>query len=163
MGTLRVILIVLHIIAAGVWIAQAVADLAFGRVMRGSEGKPVELPLLMAQTRVLTVMGQVGGIGILLTGFGLIWVDGYSFLGIGGFTPNWLMVKQIVYLAAMGLAFVVLIPAQNRLRPQFIAAAKGTPKVTPEVRQLSERMMLTSRLINLLVLLNILLGVWKPF
>lgn len=163
MNVLRTILLVLHIISAGVWIAQAVADLAFVRVMRSSEGKPVELPLLMAQTRVLTVMGQFGGIGILLTGFGLLWVDGFSFLGVGGFTPNWLLVKQIVYLVAMGLAFVVLIPAQNRLRPQFVVAAKGTPKVTPEIRQLSQRMMLTSRLINVLVLVNILLGVWKPF
>jgi hypothetical protein len=162
MITIRQILIALHIISAGIWIAQVAADFAFAGVMRGSKGKPIELPLMMAQGRVVGFLGQVGGIGILLTGFGLIWVDGLSFLGIGGFTPTWLLIKQIVYLVAMGIVFFFIVPTQRKIVPQFIEAARGTPSVTPEIRQLSAQLTNASRLINLLVLVNIVLAVWKP-
>jgi hypothetical protein len=159
---LRVLLIVLHIIFAGVWIAQFAAEIGFGLALRGSEGKAVELPLLMARTRVLGFMGQVGGIGILFTGFGLLWVTGLPFLGIGGFTPTWLLIKQIVFLIAMVIVFIVLTPMQRRLVPQFVQAAKGTPTVTADIRALVSQMTSVSRLINLIVLVNIILGVWKP-
>jgi len=162
MITIRHILLVLHIIAAGVWIAQVAAEIGFTAVMRGSQGKPIELPLMMAQGRVVSFMGQVGGIGILLTGFALLWADGLAFLNIGGFTPTWLLIKQIVYLLAMLIAFAILMPMQRRLVPQFIEAARGTPTVTPEIRRLNTQLRNVSRLINLLVLVNIFLAVWKP-
>ena len=162
MITIRHILLALHIISAGIWIAQLAAEFAFRSVMRGSQGKPIELPLLMAKVRVVNFMGQAGGIGILLTGFALLWTDNLSFLGIGGFTPTWLLIKQIVYLVAMGIAFMFIIPTQRKLVPQFIEAARGTPTVTPEIRQLSAQMTNASRLINLLVMVNIVLAVWKP-
>lgn len=162
MITIRHILLALHIIAAGIWIAQLAAEVGFIAVMRGSQGKPMELPLMMARGRVIGFLGQVGGIGILLTGFALLWADGLAFLGIGGFTPNWLLIKQIVYLAAMGIAFLVLMPMQRRLASQFIEAARGTPTVTPEIRRLNARLTNVSRLINVLVVVNIILGVWRP-
>jgi hypothetical protein len=162
MMSIRDILLALHIISAGVWIAQLAAEFAFRSVMRGSQGKPIELPLLMARVRVVNFMGQAGGIGILLTGFALLWTDNLSFLGIGGFTPTWLLIKQIVYLVAMLIAFLFIVPTQRKLVPQFIEAARGTPTVTPEIRRLSEQMTNASRLINLLVLVNIVLAVWKP-
>jgi hypothetical protein len=162
MDIVRVVLLALHIIAAGTWIAQFPAELGFRMALRGSRGKPVELPILIAQGRVLNMMGQIGGIGILLTGFGLIGIERLGFLNIGGITPNWLLFKQIIYLAAMLIAFAVLMPAQRRLRPLIVEAVKGTPTVTPEIRQLMDRSMMASRLVNLLVLVNVVLGVWKP-
>jgi hypothetical protein len=162
MISIRIIVLALHIISAGIWIAQLAAEVAFTGVLRGSQGKPIELPLMMAQVRVVNFLGQVGGIGILLTGFGLLWIEGLAFLNIGGFTPTWLLVKQVVYLAAMLIVFLVLVPTQRRLAPQFIEAARGTPKVTPEIRQLNRRLTWVSRLIDLLVLVNIVLAVWKP-
>lgn len=162
MDIIRYILLALHIISAGIWIAQLAAEVGFIAVMRGSQGKPIELPLLMAQGRVLSFMGQVGGIGILLTGFGLLWTNGLSFLGIGGFTPTWLLIKQIVYLVAMLIVFLALVPQQRKLIPKIIEAARGTPKVTPEIRQMNTRLTWISRFINLLVLVNIFLAVWKP-
>src|SRR6266536_793954 len=127
MISIRDIVLALHIISAGIWIAQLAAEFAFRSVMRGSQGKPIELPLLMAKVRVVNFMGQVGGIGILLTGFALLWAENLAFLGIGGFTPTWLLIKQIVYLVAMGIAFLFIIPTQRKLVPQFISAARGTP------------------------------------
>jgi len=162
MLTIRHILLVLHIIAAGIWIAQLAAELGFIAVMRGSRGKPIELPLVMAQSRVISFMGQVGGIGILLTGFGLLWTDGLAFLNISGFTPTWLLIKQILYLIAMLVVFVALVPQQRKLVPQIIEAARGMPAVTPEIRALTTRLTWISRFINLIVLVNILLSVWKP-
>lgn len=160
---MRVILLVAHIVASGVWIAQFPVELAFARAMHGSQGKAVELPLLMAQSQVVSVMGQVGGLGILLTGFGLLWTNGWGLLNIGGLTPTWLLIKQIVYLIALGIVFVAIIPMQRRLRPAFIVAAQGKPSVTPEIRRLAAGLQTVSRLVNGLVLVNIVLAVWKPF
>jgi hypothetical protein len=162
MTVIRILLVVAHIIFTGVWISQFAIDIAFRRVMRGSKDKPVELPLLMAQIRVVSLIGQIGGIGILVTGLGLLAISGYGFLNIGGLTPNWLLFKQVIYLAAMGLVLLVFIPTERKLGPQFVAAAKGTPAVTPEIRALHIRLQMTSNLINLLVLINIMLAVWKP-
>jgi len=62
----------------------------------------------------------------------------------------------------MLIVFMVIIPAQRRLQPLVMEAAKGTPSVTPEIRHMLARMMQFSRLVNLLVLVNIVLAVWKP-
>lgn len=158
---MRFIFLILHVVSAGVWIGQFAAWMGFRLAKRGAEGKPVELPLLMAEVRVLSLMGNIGGIGIIITGMGLIGTDGWGFLGIGQFTPSWLIIKQVVYLVTLALAFGVIVPAQRKMRPLFVEAAKGTPKVTPEIRALHARAQMASHAVNALVLANIVLAVVK--
>jgi len=69
MEVIRVLLVAAHLLLAGIWFAQIIADWGFSRARQGAEGKAVELPLLMAQVKVLILMGQIGGIGVLLTGY----------------------------------------------------------------------------------------------
>ncbi|MCC7448518.1 MAG: DUF2269 family protein [Anaerolineae bacterium] len=163
MITLRHILLVIHIISAGIWITQFVIEMAFVPILRAQRGKPLELTLTLAQWHVLSVMGRVGGMGVLLTGLGLIAVDGFGLLGIGtGFTPTWLLIKQLVYIVAMILVGTLVVPYTARVEHELAEAAEGTSIVTPEVRQLSERIRNASLAVNLLVLINIILAVWKP-
>jgi hypothetical protein len=162
MDIARVVLLALHIISAGLWIAQFPAELGFNLARRTAQGTPGELPMLIAEMRVLGFLGQIGGPGILLTGLGLIGVERLGFINIGGITPNWLLVKQIIYLVALLIFIVGVVPATRRLRPLLMAAAQNASGITPEIRQLSERMLLISRFTNLLVLVNIVLAVWKP-
>jgi uncharacterized membrane protein len=85
-----------------------------------------------------------------------------GFLNIGGLTPNWLLVKQIIYLVTLLIFIVGVVPATRRLRPLMVAAAQNASGITPEIQQLSSQMLLLSRITNLLVLVNIVLAVWKP-
>jgi len=163
MITLRHIFLVIHIIAAGIWIAQFVVQLAFASILRMQRGRPLELTLTLTQWQVLSIMGQVGGIGILLTGLGLTAVDGYGLLNIGGnFTPTWLISKQLVYIVAMILVATLVVPYTARIEAELAEMAAGASTVTPEIRALSERVRNASLLVNLLVLVNIILAVWKP-
>lgn len=163
MITLRHLLLIIHIISAGIWIAQFAVEMAFVPILRSQRGKPLELTLTMTQGRVLSRMGQIGGLGILLTGLGLIAVDGFGLLGIGGsFTPTWLLIKQIVYIVAMVVVGALIVPNSARIEKQLAEAAQGASVVTPEIQQLNGRVRNASLVINLLVLTNIILAVWKP-
>ncbi|MEP7292810.1 MAG: hypothetical protein ABI835_13590 [Chloroflexota bacterium] len=149
----KAILLALHIISAGAWISQFIAEFAMERFARKMSGKPGAQLLGMAEGQVASLLGQIGGIGILLTGLGLIGVDGYALFGIGGYTPTWLIIKQVVYVVAMAIVGGVVIRGTRGLEA---AAAAGQPVEIPS------RVIMASRLVNVLVLVNIFLAVWKP-
>ena len=54
--------------------------LILGRFIRAYEGKPVEATLTLAMGRLQSGLGSIAGMGILLTGLGLIWQDHYGLL-----------------------------------------------------------------------------------
>ncbi len=159
----RTVLLILHILSAGIWISQAAVALVLGRIIHNFEGKPNELTLWMARGMLVGTMGAVGGLGILITGFGLIGVDGYGFLGLGGSTtPAWLFIKQAVYLVILAIVFGYIRPASNKVRAQLAAAAQGATTITPELRSINAQLETVGLIQNLLVLVNITLAVWKP-
>jgi hypothetical protein len=159
---LRVILLVIHIIAAGGWISAAAAEFIFGRLIKANEGKPSEVTLMRATVQYLGTVGSIAGPVVLLTGLGLTWVYRWSLLGIGGFTPTWLIIKQVIYIGLLFIVFVWIQPTSKRLAQAFTAADNDAPTATSEMRSLFERIMRMSNLHNLLVLTNIILAVWKP-
>src|SRR5215510_1392606 len=98
MITLRTIFLFLHICSVSMWVAEAAVSLILGRFIRAYEGQPVEATLTLAMGLLQRGLGTIAGMGILLTGLGLIWQDHYGLLGIGGgITPTWLFIKQVVY------------------------------------------------------------------
>lgn len=153
MSAAKVILLALHIISAGAWISQFFAEYAMERFSRKMKGQPGAHLLGMAEGQVASLLGQIGGVGILITGLGLLGVDGYALLGIGGFTPTWLFIKQVIYIIAMAIVGGVVI---RGTRGMEAAAAAGNPVEIPP------RVLMASRLVNVLVLVNIVLAVWKP-
>jgi hypothetical protein len=162
MEALRVILLVLHIASAGIWLGQVPVQFVLGRMIRRSEGKPGELTLLISQLALGGFMGNVGGIGILITGFGLIGIEQVGFLSLGRTTPAWLFIKQIVFIVTLVIAFAVIAPQQRKLRPHIAAAAESAGMVTPEIRQMAGAIKRAGLLISALVFINIVLVVWKP-
>ena len=149
MSAAKVILLTLHIISAGAWVSQFFVEVAIERFARTMKGQPGAHLLAIAEGRAASLLGQIGGIGILITGFGLLGVDRYAFLGIGGHTPLWLMIKQVIYIIAMVIVFAVVI--------------RGTRGfATGQATEIPSTVVLASRLVNVLVLVNIVLAVWKP-
>jgi hypothetical protein len=161
-NTVRFVLLALHIVAAGLWISQFIAERATRVSLKDAEGHPNPIALMMQRGRVIGMLGSIGGPLILLTGLGLLAVNGYAFLGIGGYTPLWLFAKQIIALVALAIVFIWIQPADKRLSAEFAAAAKVDSRVTPEMLVIDKRMAQISHINNLLVLINIVLAVWKP-
>ena len=128
---------VIHIVAVGLWISQEGVKFFLGRMIQGAAGKPQELTLMNVDLGVASFLGGMAGPIVLLTGLGLTWVDGYGILGIGGgFTPTWLMIKQIVYLILLVLVFALITPRAKQYQQAAAAAGSSGGTVTPEVRAL---------------------------
>ena len=159
---LRTILLTFHIISAGIWISQFPLSLLLNQVTKRMAGTPGERAITMARGQLLGGLGQYGGMGILITGLGLILLEGLGFLGIGGPTPAWLMIKQVIYVIALILVFAVIQPAGKRAALAMQQAAQSGGPVSEEARAAARRAEQVSHLLNLLVLVNIILAVWKP-
>ncbi len=162
MLNLRTVLLVIHIICAGLWIAQFVTTLVFERLIRTNEGKPAELTLMTAQIRVSSTAGMIAGNGILLTGLALLATEHLGFLGIGGsVTPLWLFIKQIVYIILLVIVFVGINPLAARLQKQIAVASDGNSLATSEMRAQLNRLRMIVYAHDAFVLLNIVLAVAK--
>ncbi|MBE0691175.1 MAG: hypothetical protein IH587_13735 [Anaerolineae bacterium] len=163
MAELRIVFLVIHIVAVGLWISQEGVKFVLGRLIQGAAGKPQELTLMNVDLAVAGFLGGLAGPVVLLTGLGLIWVDGYSLLGIGGgLTPTWLMIKQIVYIILLILVFGLITPRAKQYQKAAAAAAASGGTVTPEVRALWSQARTIGLIHSALVLINIILAVWKP-
>ncbi|MCA0454510.1 MAG: hypothetical protein LCI00_11090 [Chloroflexi bacterium] len=158
----RTILLVIHIICAGLWIAQFFTTFIFERLIRTHEGKPAELTLMLAQIKVSSIAGMIAGNGILLSGLGLLAVSHLGLLGIGGtITPPWLFIKQIIYIILLLIVFVGINPIAIRLQNQITAAANGAAAATPEMRADLNRLRMIVYAHDAFVLINIILAVAK--
>lgn len=160
--TITHILLVFHIIAAGVWIAQFPAEMILNRLIKRNEGNREELTYTLLYGQLMSGMGSIGGMGILFTGLGLAGIDRYGVFNIGGVTPDWLLIKQIVFVVAMVMVFALVQPMAKKIFPEFAKAAAGGGTVTSEVRAQFSRLKQVSMVINLLVFVNIVLAVWGP-
>jgi hypothetical protein len=145
------------------WVAEAVVSIILGRFIRAYEDKPVEATLTLAMGRLQSGLGSIAGMGILLTGLGLIWQDHLGLLGIGGgVTPTWLFIKQVVYIILMAVVGSQLIPRSAKVEKQLEATIKEAGTVTSEARVLLARINTLGMINTALVLINVFLAVWKP-
>ncbi len=157
----RNILLVLHIISAGIWIAQFPLEIIFRQMRKKAEGTPAELTILTTMLQLLGGMGQIGGMGVLITGLGLIGVSGLGFLGLGAPTPAWLFIKQVIYLILLAMVFTLIRSASEKMEVALEKAQASNGVVTPEIRSLTDRVSQIALAHNALVLVNIVLAVWK--
>jgi len=155
------IFLAIHIISAGFWISQFVAVIALERFAQTVKGKPAEVAIKMAEGNVESLLGTFGGMGILISGLVLTFQFHYGILGIGGtYTPMWLVTKQVIFIIAMGMVgALVTRPARPIMEMLGKALADGQPASAEAVSALS-RVQLMSRIVNVLVLINIFVGVF---
>lgn len=159
----RNIALIIHIMGVAMVFAQLPIELYMRRLLKTQRGTPAELSTMLLQGRLMAFLGSVGGIIILLTGLVLVAVSPFrGVLGIGGPTPMWLVIKQIIYIIIIILIQVQVQPTAKRVYPQLAAALQGAGSVTEEARGLLSRMETTSLITSALVVVNIILAVWKP-
>lgn len=161
MGAVRNILLIIHIISAGLWITEEFISFIMRRLIAANRDKPAELTLANATLVINGTFGPLASMGILLTGIGMTLNNGWVLLGIGGFTPGWLFVKQVIYIVLIVFVMVVLRPQSEKLAAAFKAATSDGSMID-EARELGSRMWTLGTIHSLIVLVNIILAVWKP-
>jgi len=153
--------VAIHIIAAGFWLSQFVAVIALERFAALVKGKPAEVAIKMAEGNVESLLGTAGGIGILISGLVLTFQFRYGILGIGGVnTPMWLVIMQVIFIIAMAMVgALVTRPARPIMEMLGKALANGEPAPAEATSGLN-RIQLMSRIVNVLVLVNIFVGLF---
>ena len=157
------VFLILHIICSGCWISILFANISVGGVLKKSVGTLGELYLMRALIAVGSVMGNIGGIGILITGSVITGMDHKGWFPFG--TLNWLACKQVIFIVLLGMTFGVMVPRVKKARRMIaeeLAGASPTKGASVALRKLIMGIMPIGMVMNVLVLLNIILGTWKP-
>lgn len=161
MSFITTILLVPHIIAAGAWITEEVIVLIMERLIKRNRGTASELTLIGATLTLNGTLGQAASSVILITGALLTWTNQWAILGIGAYTPPWLIIKQVVYILITLVVIFGIIPNSRRLGAEIkTRIADGV--ATEGTRALAARAITLGHVHSLLVLINIILAVWKP-
>lgn len=161
MDILRVVLLVVHIISAGLWISEEVIGVVLSRMIHTHKGKPTELTLATLAMTLFGIMGPLATVGILVTGIGMTLHSGWALLGIGSYTPPWLALKQVIYLVMLAYVMVILRPKAEQLMKSF-ATSTASGILNDEGRALLSQFWVIGTIHSLIVLVNIVLAVWKP-
>jgi hypothetical protein len=159
---LRTLFLIIHVMAAGMVFAQIPIEIILRRIRARQAGTPAELGTLLLQGQLNASLGAIGGMGLLISGLALSFISPLGVLGIGGSTPAWLVIKQINYLIILVVLMALLQPLAKRIMPAFAQAAQSASTVTDDVRAQYSRLQLYSLIINALVVVNIVLGLWQP-
>lgn len=160
--TARTIFLIIHVISAGAWLSQFFVGVALDRMAARAKGTAGESWIRLAQGNASSLMGQIGGIGILISGLALVGISGYGILGLFGYTPAWLAIKQTIYLIAMAITGALIIRRTPIIIPPILQAASKGEAPPAEVGAQLGRVLTVSHIVNGLVLINIILGFWRP-
>lgn len=158
---LTLFFLAIHIISAGVWISQFFVEVALERFSQSLKGKPGQVIAVLAEARAANLMGMIAGVGILITGLILTYQFRYGILGLFGVaTPTWLVIKQVIFIIAMALVGSMISRPTSRALPMMIQAMTSGQPMPADAEAIFNRVTLISRIVNLLVLINIFVGVY---
>lgn len=160
--SIRTIFLIIHVISAVAWLSQFIVGVALQRMAARTKGTAGESWTRLAHGNASSLLGQIGGVGILISGLALLGISQYAILGIGGFTPTWLFIKQVIYIVAMAITGAMIIRPTPIIMPQLLQAASRGEAPSAETTAQLERVFTISHVVNLLVLINIILGFWRP-
>lgn len=150
--------VVLHIITAGLWIANIIATPIFMKAIKKESGTPAESKLISLHLVFSNLLGSVGAMGLLITGVVLTSLNpGFGFFDFSA--NHWLATKQIIMVILLALIFAKLIPSAKKTR---IALGKDSI-VSDEAKSAFQQVNKVSLYINILVVLNLLFAVTHRF
>jgi hypothetical protein len=157
------VLLIFHIIFAGTWISLGIANMIIAGQAAKQRGTFAELPTMKIQALLGRVLGSVSGIGILLTGGAYVGMMHLGWFPFG--TLNWLAIKQVDFVILLILSFAVMMPRGKKIDAMIaseMAGPNATKGASAELRKAMGLLKSIGGLMMLLVLLNIILGEWKP-
>jgi hypothetical protein len=155
--------VILHVLSAGVWIGLGVVTVLTNNFRIRAAGTLGELYLMRATLIYGAVMGNIGGIGILITGpaiAGIHHLPWFAFSAV-----PWLAIKQVVFVIVLAMTFAIYVPRSKKIGRRIgeeMGGATPASGASVELRGMFDRLVTVGLIIQLLVLLNVILGEWQP-
>ncbi|MEP7235822.1 MAG: DUF2269 family protein [Ignavibacteriota bacterium] len=152
---------ILHIIFASMLIAlMPVSMLLLSRIKK-TAGTQAQLVTMGNLNLIGRTLGMIGGIGMLITGGALVFLESYKWFNFAEFP--WLAWKQAIFVVILIINFSVVVPAGKQLSKLIEdKLASGAPGgATPEMGALAKKIGKFAPIMNLLALVNLILGTSK--
>ena len=156
------LLLSLHIIFAGFWLINFLAEPIFKKSIANSKGKAGENSLISLYLKFSNLSGTLAAVGILVTGILLVVLNpGYGFFQ---FTANhWLVSKQIVMVVILILLGWKLIPTAKKLRLAISDEIKSPVEDKSQIHENLKKLYQVNFQVNLLVIVNFLMAITRVF
>lgn len=151
--------VILHVICAGIWISLMPLSMSLGKLIKRSAGTLGELYLMRAMLGAGRFLGNIGGIGILITGGAITSIGKYGWFPFNTFP--WLAYKQTIFFLILIMLFSMFVPASKRAA-KMLAEEMGGPKAnmgaSTELRAAMAKVGTLGMIMGIFVLVNIILG-----
>ena len=148
------ILVVIHVLCAGVWITTGIATPIVKKQLE-SNNNPNK-SLILCFLKYTNITGIIGSMGLLLTGVTIVLMnDAYGFFQFSA--NHWLVTKQLIMLVILWMVFSRIIPTAKKVR--VAVNAEGTEEVVSGLTKLSS----TTQIVFILVVINILMALSRNF
>lgn len=143
----------LHIIFAGIWLVNFIADFILKKNIFSSPDFLTSKKLTGIYLNFVNILGIAGSMGILLTGIYLVSTSGYGFFDFS--SNHWLVTKQVILVVILILIFALVIPTAKKVRGEM-----SKSQSIEEVKSL-KKMFKINLTINILVAINLLLALTR--
>lgn len=154
------ILVVLHVLSVVIWLGFLPADLLMRNQISKTRGKKGEFELISAYLKLSNLTGIIGLLGVLISGILLVTtLPYYQFFNFSN--NHWLATKQVIMVIILLIVFLMLIPRSKQLR-QVIETRYDSSLPESETNKLN-KVYNSTTIINILVLINFLLGITHRF
>jgi hypothetical protein len=158
-----VIFVVLHILSAGIWIGLGVVTVLVNNFRKRAAGTLGELYLMRSTLIYGSVMGNIGGIGILITGPAIAGIHHLPWFAFN--TVPWLAIKQVIFIVVLAITFAIYVPLSKKIGRKLgeeMGGANPAGGASMDLRTMFDRIVTIGMVVQILVLTNIILGEWQP-
>jgi hypothetical protein len=160
------VFLAIHVLCAGLWVANLPVVLILNKLRKRAANTTGETHYMAAAGRIGLVMGNIGAIGILLSGPALEGMsEGYGWFQFSDPGQDWLAWKQALWVLGLIWTGAVLIPRSKRLRThlmQHMDPKRGNTGASDELRTAWDGYVMSVVVLNVFVLINIFLGEIRP-
>lgn len=160
------VFLAIHVLCAGLWVANLPVVLILNKLTRRTANTAGEVHYMAAAGRIGLIMGNIGAIGILLSGPALEGMNPvYGWFQFGDPAQDWLAWKQVLWVLGLIWTGAFLIPKSKRVREGIIAhmdPKRANTGASDELRTAWSGYVMSVVVLNIIVLINIFLGEMRP-
>jgi hypothetical protein len=160
------VFIALHVLSAGLWVANLPVVLILNGLSKRATNTAGEVHYMAAAGRIGLIMGNIGAIGILITGPAMAGMsEGYGWFQFGDPGQTWLAWKQTLWVIGLIWTGAILIPRSKKLRTQIMQhmdPKRANTGASDDLRTAWSGYVTSVVVLNLIVLINIFLGKLRP-
>lgn len=146
-----------HIVFAGIWLANFLAEPFFKKQIVINKGKVGEKKIIGNYLSFVNLFGMVGSSGILVTGIFLVVKSSYGFFRMT--ESHWLASKQILMVVLLVIIGGFVIPTAKKLRTALGSDIESVNPISDEGYKNLHKIFTLNKVINIIVLINFLFAI----